>query len=170
MIEQTAISATVVFNRPGVHALATHVGGGLLVTCAHVALRLTDLYELIAQDPTTDLAFMRMPIDPEIPTLDMALDEMLARDQLVAAVLNRQSLTIGTGAIVSLSGALSFGNYVRVPVVAHTIGLAKGDSGGAVIDEQGRLVAVNCAAARGGGAAIPIWRAKRLISQIQSEN
>lgn len=134
---------------------------GLVVTNAHVAretrsrITLADGHtldgELLARDPSRDLALVRLDATglPSAPVGD-------------AESLRAGSLVMALGHPLGVAHALSLGVVHTVTTVRGTprwiaadVQLAPGNSGGPLVDTQGRVVGINAMIAGGLGVAIP---------------
>ena len=134
---------------------------GLVVTNAHVAresrarVTLADGHtldgELIARDTARDLALVRLDATglPSAPVGD-------------AEALRAGSLVMALGHPLGVAHALSLGVVHTVTTVRGTprwiaadVQLAPGNSGGPLVDTQGRVVGINAMIAGGLGLAIP---------------
>ncbi|MCU0793429.1 MAG: Do family serine endopeptidase [Opitutaceae bacterium] len=135
--------------------------------------------KLIGADPKTDVAVIK--IDAEgLPVATLADSDLLRVGDLVFAVGNPlgigQTVTMG---IVSATGRDNLGilaeqggyeNFIQTDAAIN-----QGNSGGALIDAQGRLVGINTAIISGGGArggnigigfAIPVNQASAILTSL----
>lgn len=128
-----------------------------------------------------DVALLQLQHASGLPVATIGSSAKLARGQSVTAVGNAGgtgSLTVTTGQITGLhrtitvndegSGAVKLANLIEVDA-----SLQPGDSGGPLLDENGRVVGIDSAASEGfsfqgtnDGYAIPIDRAVAIAKQI----
>ena len=134
--------------------------------------------KLIGADPKTDVAVIKIDADG-LPVATLADSDLLRVGDLVFAVGNPlgvgQTVTMG---IVSATGRNNLGilaeqggyeNFIQTDAAIN-----QGNSGGALVDAQGRLVGINTAilsgGARGGnigiGFAIPINQASAILTSL----
>ncbi len=135
--------------------------------------------KLIGTDPKTDIAVIKIEAD-DLPFVTLADSDRLRVGDLVFAIGNPlgvgQTVTMG---IVSATGRSNLGilaeqggyeNFIQTDAAIN-----QGNSGGALIDGQGRLVGINSAilsssGARGGnigiGFAIPINLASSILTSL----
>ena len=135
--------------------------------------------KLIGADPKTDVAVIKIDADA-LPFATLADSDLLRVGDLVFAVGNPlgigQTVTMG---IVSATGRDNLGilaeqggyeNFIQTDAAIN-----QGNSGGALIDAQGRLVGINTAIISGGGSrggnigigfAIPINQASAILTSL----
>ncbi|TAG33556.1 MAG: Do family serine endopeptidase [Verrucomicrobia bacterium] len=166
---------------------------GYILTNSHVVAEADELKvslndgrefeaKLIGADPKTDVAVIKIEAE-NLPHATLADSDLLRVGDLVFAVGNPlgvgQTVTMG---IVSATGRNNLGilseqggyeNFIQTDASIN-----QGNSGGALVDAQGRLVGINTAILSGGGArggnigigfAIPVNQASSiLISLVES--
>jgi S1-C subfamily serine protease len=122
--------------------------GGLLATALHVVDRATEITirlrdgrrleaQLVAGDPSSDIALLRVP--EEIPVLQSAAQPVLGAK--VCAVGNQFGLGLSvTCGVVSASERTGTGFNVVEDFIQTDATVNPGSSGGALLDDQGRLV------------------------------
>jgi len=178
------------FLRPGRPGKSQGLGSGVIideagyiVTNNHViadadtlSVRLWDdrTYEaeVVGTDPKTDLAVIRIDAS-DLETAAFGSSDALRVGQWVMAVGSPFGLsqTVTTG-IVSAKGRQSIGLAEFEDFIQTDASINRGNSGGALIDLQGRLVGINTAiASRGGGHegigfAIPIDMAHEIMASL----
>ena len=135
--------------------------------------------KLIGADPKTDVAVIKIEAD-DLPLATLADSDQLRVGDLVFAVGNPlgvgQTVTMG---IVSATGRNNLGilaeqggyeNFIQTDAAIN-----QGNSGGALIDAQGRLVGINTAILSGGGSrggnigigfAIPVNQASAILTSL----
>ena len=155
---------------------------GYLLTNSHVVHNATRFeivlnnnhtYEgtLIGEDPSTDLAVVKIHAS-DLAFAALGDSTLLRPGQLVIAMGNPLGFqsTVSTGVVSAL------GRYWRGPdgrmienIIQHTAPLNPGNSGGPLVDSQGRVVGINMAIiamAQGLGFSIPSKTAQWVVSQI----
>ena len=147
-------------------------------TVARVVLQDGRTYdtEIIGSDAYTDLAVLRVDIDGLTPIEFGAADE-LAIGRLAVAVGNPLgqdggvSLTVGV--ISALSRTVAFGDSTALYGMLQTDApITSGSSGGALVDENGKLIGITAAigvsqaGAEGIGYAIPVELVQRITDEI----
>lgn len=155
---------------------------GLVVTNHHVVedadeiiVRLSDrrefVAELVGSDPETDVAVLRIDADG-LPTLPFGDSDSVRPGQWVIAIGSpfrfEQSVTAG---IVSAKGR-SQSQQQYVPFIQSDAAINRGNSGGPLLDTDGRVVGINSwiLSASGGNIglsfSIPIEVARNTIDQL----
>jgi serine protease Do len=156
---------------------------GLIITNSHVVEKATEIkiklqsskeYEakLIAKDPKTDLALIRVTPDREFPSpVALGDSDSLRVGDSVMAVGNPFGLghTVTTGIISAKSRILGAGPYDDF--LQTDAAINPGNSGGPLFDMQGKVIGINTAIiaqGQGIGFAIPINMAKDLLPQLKT--
>lgn len=131
--------------------------------------------ELIGTDPTTDLALLKVSAE-DLPYLDFGNSDDLKLGEWVLAIGNPYNLTSTvTAGIVSakarniniLRGNLSIESFIQTDAAVNP-----GNSGGALINTQGKLVGINTAIASRTGAftgysfAIPASIVNKIVNDL----
>jgi serine protease Do len=136
---------------------------GLIITNAHVAhgpsatVELSDgrTFEALvtARDPQRDLAALTVQAT-DLPAATIVDSDTLRVGQLVAAVGNPLGLTgaLTLGIIHAIAPAEGHGSRTWVQA---DVRLAPGNSGGPLVDVQGRVIGINSMIAGGLGLAVP---------------
>jgi S1-C subfamily serine protease len=153
---------------------------GFLITSAHVVegarrgrASLADgrelRFEIVGRDPLSDLAVIRAS-EADLEPVSLGNADRLRVGQLVVAVGNPMglagSVTAGVVSALGRSFPTRDGSASRIVenVIQTDAALNPGNSGGALVDGQGRLVGVNTAVAGVGlGLAVPINQTTRKI-------
>ena len=144
---------------PDGHVLTSaHVVGG----ASHGAAALADGreldYRVIGRDDLSDLAVVRVTGD-ELPSVDLGNADTLKVGQLLVAVGNPLGLagSVTAGVVSALGRSIPTGRRLVENVIQTDAALNPGNSGGALVDSNARLVGINTAVAGIGlGLAVPI--------------
>lgn len=127
---------------------------GLVITNHHVIdgadeiiVRLADRREfeaeLVGSDAETDIAVLRIPAD-DLPTLEFGGTESLKPGEWVIAIGSpfqfEQSVTAG---IVSAKGRSQGSQQQYVPFIQTDVAINRGNSGGPLINTDGKVVGIN---------------------------
>ena len=156
-------------GREGAGSAVVLAADGYLLTSAHVvagASRGTAVFadwheapfELVGQDPLSDLAVLRVSASG-LAQVELGNADTLRVGQLVVAVGNPHGFagSVTAGVVSALGRSLPSGGRVVENVIQTDAALNPGNSGGALVDSRARLVGVNTALAGIGlGLAVPI--------------
>jgi len=136
--------------------------------------------EIVGVDPPNDLAVLQVETLPEAAQpIPLGNSEDLQVGQTTLAIGNpfgQFERTLTTGVISALNRTLETGdNRVLRRVIQTDAAINRGNSGGPLLDSQGRLIGINTAivspsgASAGVGLAIPVDTAKRVIPEVISQ-
>ena len=155
---------------------------GFILTNAHVvtqaesiSVALKDEREFKAQivgvDPDSDLAVLKIGNQEDLPAIEMGKSEDLMIGETVIAIGNPFgfSHTVTTGVISSLNRSVRTDNAVYHDFIQTDASINPGNSGGPLLNIRGDLIGINTAIyakAQGIGFAIPINKAKRIVSDL----
>lgn len=155
---------------------------GLIITNAHVIsnasvikIVLQDEREFEAQvvgaDPDFDLAVLRINSDDNLPAVSMGTSDDLMIGETVIAIGNPFgfSNTVTTGVVSSLSRSVRTDDRVFHEFIQIDASINPGNSGGPLLNIDGELIGINTAifaSAQGIGFAIPISKARKIISDL----
>ncbi len=155
---------------------------GLILTNAHVLTKtgtisvvLQDEREFKAQivgaDPDSDLAVLRISSNKPLPSIDMGNSDDLWTGETVIAIGNPFgfSHTVTTGVISATNRSIRTQNRVYHDFIQLDASINPGNSGGPLLNINGELIGINTAIyakAQGIGFAIPINKAKRIVSDL----
>jgi len=157
-------------------------GEGLIITNAHVItnagiikVTLQDEREfeaeIIGADPDFDLAVLRIREDSGLPSVPMGNSEDLMIGETVIAIGNPFgfSHTVTTGVVSALNRSIRSDNRVFHEFIQIDASINPGNSGGPLLNINGELIGINTAIyakAQGIGFAIPISKARKIISDL----
>jgi S1-C subfamily serine protease len=164
-------------------------GNGLILTNAHVVSAATDIRvtlsdkrtvsaKPIGKDEDTDLAVLRIdPKNLDLQPLDLGDSGTVQVGDPTVAIGNPFGLdrTLTTGVVSALQRRLTAPSGFAIDNVIQTdAALNPGNSGGPLLDAQGRVIGINSQIATGSaggsvgiGFAVPINTAKRVIPQLE---
>jgi serine protease Do len=155
---------------------------GLVLTNAHVVEKATTIsvalndqreFEatIIGMDPDSDLAVLKIQSDQVLPSIQMGHSDDLMIGESVIAIGNPFgfSNTVTTGVVSSVDRSIKTAERVFHKFIQTDASINPGNSGGPLLNINGDLIGINTAIfaqAQGIGFAIPINRAKRIISDL----
>lgn len=157
---------------------------GVIVTNAHVVARATDVVvllasgerlsaDVVAADPRSDLAVLQVDAE-DLPAASFA-DELPDVGELAVAMGNplglENSVTAGIVSAVERSLPVQAGT-VLTGLIQTDASISPGNSGGALVGGDGRVMAINVAKAGGGqgaegvGFAVPASMVQSVVPQL----
>ena len=155
---------------------------GFILTNAHVVTRseavsvvLRDKREFQAQivgiDPDSDLAVLKLESKEGLPAIEMGNSQDLMIGETVIAIGNPFgfSHTVTTGVISALNRSVRADDVLYRDFIQTDASINPGNSGGPLLNINGELIGINTAIyakAQGIGFAIPINKAKRIVSDL----
>jgi Do/DeqQ family serine protease len=127
--------------------------------------------QIIGADPDSDLAVLKIDSEETLPAIEMGTSEDLMIGETVIAIGNPFgfSHTVTTGVISAIHRSVrsehrEFHNFIQIDASINP-----GNSGGPLLNINGDLIGINTAIyakAQGIGFAIPISKAKKIISDL----
>ncbi len=155
---------------------------GFILTNAHVIERagkikvvLQDEREfeakIVGADPDSDLAVLKIGSQKLLPSIEMGSSDDLMIGETVIAIGNPFgfSHTVTTGVISAVNRSLRAEDKVFLDFIQIDASINPGNSGGPLLNINGDLIGINTAIyakAQGIGFAIPINKAKKIISDL----
>jgi Do/DeqQ family serine protease len=127
--------------------------------------------KIIGADPDSDLAVLKIPADSALPSIEMGTSDDLMIGETVIAIGNPFgfSHTVTTGVISALGRSIRTDDKIFQDFIQIDASINPGNSGGPLLNINGELIGINTAIyakAQGIGFAIPINKAKRIISDL----
>ncbi len=127
---------------------------------------------LVGSDPETDLAVLKISL-PDLPAIPAGHSEQAQVGDVTLAIGNPfglgQTVTMG---IISATGRNQLGLNTYEDFIQTDAAINRGNSGGALVDVQGRLIGINAAiisesgGSQGIGLAIPVRLAMEVMEAI----
>ena len=127
--------------------------------------------QIIGADPDSDLAVLKIDSEEGLPSIEMGTSDDLMIGETVIAIGNPFgfSHTVTTGVISAINRSVrsehrEFHNFIQIDASINP-----GNSGGPLLNINGDLIGINTAIyakAQGIGFAIPISKAKKIISDL----
>jgi Do/DeqQ family serine protease len=155
---------------------------GFILTNAHVlektakiTVALKDEREFGAQivgvDPDSDLAVLKIEADKVLPAIEMGNSDDLMIGETVIAIGNPFgfSNTVTTGVVSALNRSIRSAERIFQDFIQTDASINPGNSGGPLLNINGDLIGINTAIyakAQGIGFAIPISKAKRIVTDL----
>ncbi len=155
---------------------------GLILTNAHVIQKtgtikivLQDEREfearIVGTDPDSDLAVLKIDSEDRLPAINMGNSEDLMIGETVIAIGNPFgfSHTVTTGVISAVNRSIRAQDRVYHDFIQIDASINPGNSGGPLLNINGDLIGINTAIyakAQGIGFAIPIGKARKIISDL----
>lgn len=164
--ERLGVGSGVIISPDGYIVTNHHVVQGVRGRAAdEIIVRLNDETEyvasLIGSDSKTDVAVLKIEVEEPLPAVTLADSDLLRVGDIVFAIGNPLNVGLtATQGIVSATGRnrrgaiLGPGSYENFIQTDASINL--GNSGGALVDAQGRLIGINTAIVSGTGGSIGI--------------
>jgi Do/DeqQ family serine protease len=126
---------------------------------------------IIGVDPESDLALLRIDTPTKLPQLTMGISSDLMIGETVIAIGNPFgfSHTVTTGVISALDRSIRTEDKTYHKFIQTDASINPGNSGGPLLNINGDLIGINTAIyakAQGIGFAIPIERAKRIVTDL----
>ncbi|MBC2696333.1 MAG: PDZ domain-containing protein [Desulfobacteraceae bacterium] len=126
---------------------------------------------IVGADPDSDLAVLQITSKTPLPAIEMGSSEDIMIGETVIAIGNPFgfSNTVTTGVISAKNRSIRTADRVFHDFIQIDASINPGNSGGPLLNINGELIGINTAIyakAQGIGFAIPINKAKRIISNL----
>ena len=127
--------------------------------------------KIVGADPDSDLAVLQIASPERLPAVEMGSSDDLMIGETVIAIGNPFgfSHTVTTGVISAVDRSIRAGDRVYLDFIQIDASINPGNSGGPLLNINGNLIGINTAIyakAQGIGFAIPINKAKKIISDL----
>ncbi len=127
--------------------------------------------QLVGADPDSDLAVLRIISKETLPAIEMGRSDDLMIGETVIAIGNPFgfSHTVTTGVISALNRSIRTNDTIYHNFIQTDASINPGNSGGPLLNINGDLIGINTAIyakAQGIGFAIPINKARRIITDL----
>ena len=155
---------------------------GFILTNAHVIEKMGTIMavlkdkrefkaHIVGADPDSDLAVLRISSKDPLPAIEMGNSDDLMIGETVFAIGNPFgfSNTVTTGVISATHRSIRTESTVYHNFIQTDASINPGNSGGPLLNVNGELIGINTAIfakAQGIGFAIPINKAKRIVSDL----
>lgn len=151
-----------------------HVVEGVKRIRVTLADQSTLVAELVANDPKTDLAIIKVPSEMQFPVIRIGTSSDLMPGETVVAVGNAYGYehTVTQGIISALHRTVQVSDYQKyVDLIQTDASINPGNSGGPLLNIDGDMIGINVAVrvgAQGIGFAIPIDEAMEVAAHLLS--
>ena len=155
---------------------------GFILTNAHVIERAASIKvvlqderefeaQIVGADPDSDLSVLKIDSNDALPAIEMGSSDDLMIGESVIAIGNPFgfSHTVTTGVISAINRSIRTDDKVFHDFIQIDASINPGNSGGPLLNIDGDLIGINTAIyakAQGIGFAIPIDKAKKIISDL----
>ena len=155
---------------------------GLILTNAHVIQKTGTIKvilenelefeaKIVGADPDSDLAVLKIDSENRLPAINMGSSNDLMIGETVIAIGNPFgfSHTVTTGVISAINRSIRADDRVYHDFIQIDASINPGNSGGPLLNINGDLIGINTAIyakAQGIGFAIPIGKARKIISDL----
>jgi len=151
-----------------------HVVEGVKRIRATLADGSTVIAELVANDPKSDLAIIKIPADTTFPVIRTGLSNDVMPGETVVAVGNAYGYehTVTQGIVSALHRTVQVSDYQKYADLIQTdASINPGNSGGPLLNIDGEMIGINVAVrvgAAGIGFAIPVNQAMEVAADLLS--
>jgi len=151
-----------------------HVVEGVSRIRVTLADESTAIAQLVANDPKTDLAIIKISTEAPLPVIQIGTSEDLMEGETVVAVGNAYGYehTVTQGFISALHRTVQVSDYQKyMDLIQTDASINPGNSGGPLLNIDGDMIGINVAVrvgAQGIGFAIPINEAMEVAAELMS--
>lgn len=151
-----------------------HVVEGVSRIRVTMADESTAIAQLVANDPKTDLAIIKITTEAPLPVIQIGTSEDLMAGETVVAVGNAYGYehTVTKGIISALHRTVQVSDYQKyMDLIQTDASINPGNSGGPLLNIDGDMIGINVAVrvgAQGIGFAIPINEALEVAAELMS--
>lgn len=151
-----------------------HVVEGVSRIRVTLADESTAVAQLVAHDPKTDLAIIKIPTESQLPVIRLGTSEDLMTGETVVAVGNAYGYehTVTQGIISALHRTVQVSDYQKYANLIQTdASINPGNSGGPLLNIDGDMIGINVAVrvgAQGIGFAIPVNEAMDVAAELMA--
>ncbi len=164
----------IVIDQRGYIITNYHVVEGVASIRVTMADGSTAVAQLVANDPKTDLAIIKIPTEAPLPVINLGTSEDLMPGETVVAVGNAYGYenTVTQGIISALHRTVQVSDYQKyMDLIQTDASINPGNSGGPLLNIDGDMIGINVAVrvgAQGIGFAIPINEALEVAANLMS--
>ncbi len=171
LVEIPSLSSGFIINPRGYIVTNAHVVSG----AGEITIILADgnkyKAQVISQDPTIDLAVLKINAKKELPTITLGHSNDLMIGETILAIGNSYGLqhTLTDGIISAIHPHVELERGISLPMIQISAPINPGNSGGPLLNINGELIGVNTAiqkAAQNIGFAIPIDHLRENLPRI----
>jgi Do/DeqQ family serine protease len=171
--KQTSLGSGVIIRPDGYILTNQHV----VLRGSHIQVTLADnrtfAARLVGADSDSDLAVLKVHSDRPLPAAKLGDSDELLIGETVIAIGNPFGLshTVTTGVVSAVGRSLKTGGQTYYDFIQTDASINPGNSGGPLLVLTGDVIGINTAIyqkAEGIGFAIPINRARRIVSDLIS--
>jgi len=170
-VTRTSLGSGVIIRPDGYLLTNQHVV--LKANRVHVALVSGREFEatLVGADSDSDLAVLRISAAGDLPHVELGTSDDLMIGETVIAIGNPFGLshTVTTGVVSAVGRTLQQGDQTYYDFIQTDASINPGNSGGPLLNVRGALIGINTAIyqkAQGIGFAVPVDRARRIVSDL----
>lgn len=172
-VRRSSLGSGVVIDKDGYILTNQHV----LLRSARITVTFVDERDfeatLVGSDADSDLAVLQVHSDRPLPVVKMGRSDDLMIGETVIAIGNPFGLShsVTTGVVSAVGRSIRSEDQIFYDLIQTDASINPGNSGGPLLNVRGELIGINSAIyqkAQGIGFAIPIDRARRIVSDLIS--
>ena len=172
IVQENSAGTGVIFHTDGLIVTNDHVIANAVSITVNLVDERTFMAEVVGRDPLSDLAVVRIP-GGGYPAAEFAAPDELREGDWVIAIGNALALVGGPTVTLGIVGALDRSITTDAgrlyDVIQTDAGVNPGNSGGPLVDLNGRVVGINSARAQGGegiGFAVSAFTVVPVVESI----